>query len=320
MLAHCVRKRTGERALLAVIFVVLCFSGIAVAQLHELGNGTAAPVPAPHVTAELLSSASEISPDKSVKVALVLHLDPGWHVYWINAGDSGEPPAIDWALPPGLQAGPMQFPSPVRLPLGPLMDYGYQGAAMFPFDLRASSSAARLSVAQVEGHARWEVCREVCVPERAWPGLILPLNSASATAQSRLIASAVQREPVPLPAGDSIRVSGTRDHLKVTLRTGRSETVAEFFPFDEFALRNAADQEVTPGATGVQLILERGDISDTLPPRLKGVVELSGGRSWLIDAAVSACSGSHFRKRRSKGRMHMAYRCSWTSRPPSSAL
>jgi thiol:disulfide interchange protein DsbD len=165
------------------------------------------------------------------------------------------------------------------------MDYGYQGTAVFPFNLRASDSAARLSVAQVKGHVRWQVCREVCVPERAWLGLILP---SSATAQSRLIASAVEREPVPLPAGDSVRVSGTRDHLKVTLHTGRSETVAEFFPFDEFALRNAANQEVTPVAAGVQLSLERGDISDTLPPRLKGVVELSGGRSWLIDAAVSA--------------------------------
>lgn len=289
MFAHdYLRKWTRIIAMLVVTLALLCFSGIAVAQLHELGDGASAPVHAPHVTAELLSSTSEIKPDESIKIALVLHLDPGWHVYWINAGDSGEPPTIDWALPPGLQAGPMQFPSPVRLQLGPLMDYGYQGTAVFPFDLHVSRSAAALSLAQVKGHARWQVCREVCLPERVWLGLILPLNSTSAAAQSRLIASAVQREPVPLPGGDSLRVSGTRDHLKVTLRTGRSETVAEFFPFDEFVLRNAASQEVRPDVKGVELTLERGDVSDTLPPRLKGVVELSGGRSWLIDAAVSA--------------------------------
>ena len=284
---HYARKQTGKRAMLVVMFAVLCFSGIAFAQLHELGNGTAVAVHAPHVTAELLSSTSEINPDAPVKVALVLHLDPGWHVYWINAGDSGEPPAIDWILPPGLQAGPMQFPSPVRLPLGPLMDYGYQGTAVFPFALHGSTSTATRSLAKVKAHARWQVCREVCLPERAWLGLNLPSNSASATAQRRLITSAIQREPAPLPAGDSVRVSGTRNRLKVMLHTGGSETVAEFFPFDEFLLRNAANQEVTPDATGAQLTLERGDISDTLPASLKGVIELSGGRSYLINAAVS---------------------------------
>ena len=47
-------------------------------------------------------------------------------VYWINAGDSGEPPAAKWKLPAGVTADPLQFPPPKRLPLGPLMDFGYE--------------------------------------------------------------------------------------------------------------------------------------------------------------------------------------------------
>jgi thiol:disulfide interchange protein DsbD len=117
---------------------------------------------------------------------------------------------------------------------------------------------------------------------------LVPSNAAAAAAQSRLIASAVQREPVPLPASDSVQVSGTRDHFTVTIHTGRNEAAAEFFPFDEFALRNAANQEVTSDESGVKLTLERGDVSDTLPARLKGVAELSGGRSYVIDAPVVA--------------------------------
>ena len=41
---------------------------------------------------------------------LYFKLEPGWHVYWQNAGDSGEPPRIQWTLPAGVTAGPISFP------------------------------------------------------------------------------------------------------------------------------------------------------------------------------------------------------------------
>ena len=35
------------------------------------------------------------------RVTLGFHLepDPGWHAYWVNPGDAGKAPSIDWALP-----------------------------------------------------------------------------------------------------------------------------------------------------------------------------------------------------------------------------
>ena len=67
------------------------------------------------------------------QAGLYFKLEPGWHVYWRNPGDSGEPPHIHWTLPSGLTASPMQFPAPKRLPLGPLMDFGYEDEVLFPF-------------------------------------------------------------------------------------------------------------------------------------------------------------------------------------------
>ena len=83
-------------------------------------------------TAELVSLAPSVAPGSSVDLGLVLSLEEHWHVYWINAGDSGEPPAIKWTLPEGVTAGPIQFPVPSRLPLGPLMDFGYEDNTAFP--------------------------------------------------------------------------------------------------------------------------------------------------------------------------------------------
>ena len=74
----------------------------------------------------------------TLQAGLVLTIEEHWHVYWMNAGDSGEPPEIKWTLPAGITAGPMQFPPPTRLPLGPLMDFGYEDEVAFPVTLTAA--------------------------------------------------------------------------------------------------------------------------------------------------------------------------------------
>jgi hypothetical protein len=56
------------------------------------------PVKAEHLTAELTTLRGEIAPGSTLQAGLVLTLDKGWHVYWINAGDSGQPPKIRWTL------------------------------------------------------------------------------------------------------------------------------------------------------------------------------------------------------------------------------
>ena len=75
---------------------------------------------------------------EATKAGLYFKLEPGWHIYWKNAGDSGEPPHIKWTLPEGITAGPLQFPAPKRLALGPLMDFGYVDEVLFPFDFHVA--------------------------------------------------------------------------------------------------------------------------------------------------------------------------------------
>ena len=124
-----------------LLFLWLAVHGAAFAQLHEVGDGSDGPVKAAHVTAELAASVPASSPQGSSQIALILHLESGWHVYWVNAGDSGEAPNVDWVLPTGVTVGKMQFPTPKRLPLGSLMDYGYEGTTVFPFELKLDGTS-----------------------------------------------------------------------------------------------------------------------------------------------------------------------------------
>jgi thiol:disulfide interchange protein DsbD len=132
-----IRIQTSILALLLAVLGVAA-GARACAQIAVVGDGGPGPVKAQHLTAELVSLGPAIAPGGAQEVGLVLTLDEHWHVYWTNPGDSGEPPHIAWTLPEGISAGPMQFPIPERLPLGPLMDFGYEDEVAFPVAISAA--------------------------------------------------------------------------------------------------------------------------------------------------------------------------------------
>jgi len=76
---------------------------------------------APHVRVQLVVSEENLIPGTKDEnnAGLYFKLEAGWHIYWMNPGDAGEPPHVQWTLPVGITAGPLRFPAPKRLPLGP---------------------------------------------------------------------------------------------------------------------------------------------------------------------------------------------------------
>ncbi|HEY4357784.1 MAG TPA: thioredoxin family protein [Acidobacteriaceae bacterium] len=257
------------------------------AQLREVGTGAPGPVKAPHITAELISDSGAISPGGRSRVALLLTMESGWHVYWQYAGDSGQAPTVSWAAPQGITLGPMQYPAPSRLPLGPLMDYGYEGTAVFPYDLMASQQLIAGST-KLQAHVQWLVCREVCLPGKAFLGLALEVAPTASSVVNPLIDAAIRAEPSPLPQSVRVRASASRTLLTLDITTGKKEAAAEYYPLDDASIRNAAEQKIEPTSHGVKLVTERADISDTLPKEVKGVLKLSDGRSFGFDVPVMA--------------------------------
>ena len=91
-----------------------------------------------------------------------------------------------------------------------------------------------------------------------------------------------------MPNSVPIRVSANRSHLTLNIVTGKRENTAEYYPLDDDSIRNAAEQLAEPTPDGIKLVVERPDVSDQLPARLKGVLKLSGGRSYTFDVPVEA--------------------------------
>jgi thiol:disulfide interchange protein len=265
----------------------LLFHPSANAQLPIVGDGGPGPVKAQHLTAELVSLAPTIAPGGTLQAGLVLTLEEHWHVYWINAGDSGEPPKITWTLPAGITAAPMQFPIPSRLPLGPLMDFGYEDEVAFPVQLTASSSLKPGPI-HLDAVINWLVCREVCIPGKAHLGLDLTV-STQATAPTQTVGAlgeALTLIPKPLPSDAKFTVTGGKTDFVLTLTTGKRETNAEFYPFDQDQIANAAPQQIESLSDGVRLRVHRDDTLTTLPATLHGVFKLSDKIAYNVTSPV----------------------------------
>jgi thiol:disulfide interchange protein DsbD len=165
------------------------------------------------------------------------------------------------------------------------MDYGYEGRAVFPFALSASQQLAPAD-AKLKAHVQWLVCREICLPGKAYLGLDLKVAPKAPEQTNNLIEAAVNAEPVKTPSSVRITVTATRSMLTLNIATGKRETSAEYYPLDDDSIRNAADQSAEPTTDGVKLVTERAEASDILPTEIKGVLKLSGGRSYAFDVPV----------------------------------
>ena len=220
-------------------------------------------------------------------------LEEGWHVYWKNAGDAGEPPRVRWTLPDGITAGEMQFLAPKRLPNGPLMDYGYEDEALFPFTLSAAKSV-KPGTAKVIAKVSWIVCREVCIPgktELEMDFLVsdhLLKDAPSPGPDAALYGRLIPRIPAPLPTTAKAVFAPSAMGFQLAILTGKPETTAEFFPDQQSIVDNPAPQTGSSVANGIVLDLKKDANLAANPAQLTGVIELSGGRAYEIAAVPGA--------------------------------
>lgn len=283
----CMPRRSQLAAIVLVLFYFLLPRPEAQAQMQTVGDGGPGPVKAAHLTAELTSLSPAIAPGGTVTAGLVLTLELDWHVYWVNAGDSGEPPHINWNLPPGITAGPMQFPIPSRLPLGPLMDFGYQDTAAFPVTLTAAPTLKPGPV-HMDAMVNWLVCREVCIPGKAHLGLnlIVDPHASPPGAPVGALGQALTLLPQPLAPPMQITVNGGKSDFVLTLITGDEETDAEFYPFDPDQINNAGDQDSEPVPGGIRLRVPRAPELTSLPAKMHGLIKLSDEQAYEFTVPV----------------------------------
>ncbi len=129
----------------------------------------------PKVTASFIPERAAVAPGGTVTVALRELIRENWHTYFVNPGDSGAPTIINWQLPEGWTAAAPQFPYPERIPVGPLMNFGYENEVVLLNEITAPANARPGQTVTLEADVMWLVCSDVCIPEETHLSLPLPV-------------------------------------------------------------------------------------------------------------------------------------------------
>lgn len=269
---------------LAVFLSLVAGQAAASAQAPPAGSRSGS---GPHVKVELI--ADRATPGPGMRLAFKFDLDPGWHIYWQNPGDSGGPPEAAWTFPPGMMAAGIEWPAPERIDIGGLVNYGYHDSVVLPMHVAVAAGARTPPDLAIRTSLRWMACANLCVAGKAELVLQFPLaetDLARLDGWKAAIDAARSRVPTQAPASWSASATSSADTFVVDVLTGHREAEAVFFPLETSQVNDSAAQVVSPLPNGVRLTLTKSSQLMKDPGVLRGVITLPGGRSHRIDAAV----------------------------------
>lgn len=259
----------------------------------QVSLGFSPVVQAPHVEARLVSPVESVVPNRSLWVGVLLKIDPKWHVYWKNPGDSGLPTRIGWVLPEGFTASEIQWPLPQRYPLGGLVNYGYEDQVLLMSEIsgtaEAYSSLRRGEDFFVRARVKWLVCKESCIPGKADLELKLPVAQPGVRPLDSQWSGHFSQAKKQLPTQSSHLTATFQSHegqlwidIQGPLVSKMNIKQMDFFP----GIKGIIENSVYPkseriGEDQVRVKLKLAEGHSSRPPQVAGVFTYSNRQSSL---------------------------------------
>ncbi len=271
-----------------------CWRRALVAVLAVLAGLLASPTLAASVRstaaeAELVSAHAAIVPGHTLDVGLRIKLDPGWHVYWKNAGDSGSPPALALTLPDGFRAGPLQFAVPSRIPVAHLVNYGFEGEVLFPVTIEVPAGLDMGRAITLRARADWLECKESCLPATANLSLTLPVaaSDSGSTLRTPLFEATRAKLPGVLPNAVVVSATAAGGSLNLSVDGLANCAQADFFPDREGLFVHAKIARIAGSVERLRFTLPL-ESNAVAPDNLRGVVTCAaaGATSRAYDIAT----------------------------------
>jgi thiol:disulfide interchange protein DsbD len=228
----------------------------------------------PHTKVELIADQDSVSPGSTFSLGVKFALDPGWHIYWKNPGDSGLPPRFAWKNPPHVSVDGPLWPYPERISTGPLTNFGF-GNVLIPFQGKLSSKADA-SALKLRVDLEWLACKDECLPGEGTVELSLPITESSGapSTHAKEFEGAFSRVPTPLQRV-SIAIEEQQDKIILALIPLEQRFIPSsvtFFPEDPRIVSNSAPQISARDGDTLRLSLERDPRRREPISRVRGVL------------------------------------------------
>jgi len=216
--------------------------------------------------------------NSAVRAAIQLEMPVDWHTYWSNPSDGdvgGLATAIQWELPPGVTAGPVEWPVPHKITEQDGHVYAFEGRMALIVPLTIASNAPA-GLATLKARVTWLECKLECVKGSADVSATLqigPLSVPSADAERIAQYQKLLPEPQRFPIQFQW-ITGKDPKLRsIRLSFAASDGVWDFYPDLTPDITFEKSTEGRPSSEGrVFVSKEAGSSTGTWPDQISGLL------------------------------------------------
>ena len=171
-------------------------------------------------------------------VGIKFKLEKNWHTYWENPGDAGEGASIEWNLPRGVKASPILWPGPERIPVDPLMTFGYNDEVVLL--TKISTDGNLVFPLNIKAQVGWFTCKDICIPQEGNVDILIEEGSFYSSDHQKEIQ--LYSEKVPDKFSQKYRVEklDNKYFLQTDIDDGEHFNEVYFFP-KEYGLTDYSD-------------------------------------------------------------------------------
>ncbi|MEI6339900.1 MAG: protein-disulfide reductase DsbD domain-containing protein, partial [Verrucomicrobiota bacterium] len=258
------------------------------------------------VTASLVADTTAMVPGKPFQVGLRLEMAPGWNTYWQYSGDAGLPTRLDWQLPEGFSAGPLDWPLPQRIvEHGDIEVYGYRGKVLLLTTIVPPATLTEKTIT-LRAKASWLVCKEICIPGSSEVEITLSVAAVADAANAELFTSFRNQIPSTDAPPYSLAWKSTGPSLALAVGGLSGVKSVDFFPLPASGQQvgHPKNSPVTNGTAAIEFETA-GDLRGVL-----AVETDSGRKGWFLSSGKKTPAPN---KRESEGEDRKSETSPWTA-------
>ena len=225
---------------------------------------------------EILTESTSITPGDELLIGFKFTLNPGWHTYWENPGDAGEGASIKWNLPNDVSASEILWPGPQRIPVEPLMTFGYEDEVVLL--TKIYTSEATIVPLNLNALVSWYTCKEICIPQEAEVSIPIKLGNKTPSVSKVILDQTL--EEIPIQFEGTYRVQRLEDSyiLQGQLENQDQYDSIYFFPKDYGLTDYTKDQfyEINKDSFSLQIKAAEIEIENRT---FEGVIAINKGEA-----------------------------------------
>ncbi|MEX2578108.1 MAG: thioredoxin family protein [Verrucomicrobiales bacterium] len=287
-------------ARLCLVTLAVLAAGLFPSAVHA----QSAPVRDKNVEAQLISSHSTVAPGEPFTLALRLEIDPTWHTYWINPGETGKPTTLELELPEGFEAGELQFPLPKKFVTDFGFNfveagYGYESEVIHPIKVTPPENLKAGDSFTLSGQASWLMCDpNTCVPGSVALSITLQVGEAATPSpNSAAIEDAVSKLPADSDWPMSVTLEGSELAFSVDIPADAipGDATLAFFPYQSGVLDPLADAEFEIDDNALTVAVPKHEALTEAPESFSAllVTETATGRTgYRVSTGTSPASAT----------------------------